>query len=558
MLLDPAKVQCDFDRMSTRRSQYDALFAEIAMLVFPRQDVYFGGGLDAAQWNRWRNLGDTAHSSYAAQALEDGVSAFEGFVMPRGERWQGLELADESLMAKVSVQQWLELVERRLFALRNDPLSGFANALHESSCSLFAYGYQSLNVDLRFDYRMGDYAGLSYESDFVGDVWFECDAQGNPLRSHKRFVLNAEAAMLKFGADAPPKVREALAKQKPDLTRQFTFLHVIDPNEDMVRGRMDARGKPWKAGYYSVDDRMMVRQGGYDTLPRIISRFLHAPGADYGYSPTMTVLPDIRMLEEIMLDRAAGAELRLKPPLLTTDDSLDSAVLEYKAYGITEGGLDDRGNPLVREFLTQADASDAMQLTLEKRAAIDKGYYRDLLQLNRELKTHVSAARTMEEIAEKGLLLSPLARQEQGMLSPMTQRELALMAELGMMDDMPGEVAEYFAAEGGIVIRYKNGLSQMQEAGKSAGYLNLAQQVGLLAQFDPSVVEDFKREYPMHRVLPELGRIAGVPASMKASDEDRAAFDEAKAAKAQLDMLLQAAPAIGGAAKDIAAAAPVA
>lgn len=120
--------------------------------------------------------------------------------------------------------------------------------------------------------------------------------------------------------------------------------------------------------------------------------------------------------------------------------------------------------------------------------------------------------------------------------------------------DAPPEVAEYLAWSGGFGIKYDNGLTAMQEAGKSAAFLNLAQQVGLLAQFDPNVVEDFKREYPMSKVVPELGRIAGVPASMRATEEERAAYDAKKAEEAQLQQLIQAAPALAGAAKDAAQA----
>lgn len=554
MAIDARTIEANHARMETARSQYDVLWSETASLVFPRQGGAFTARLQAAGWDDLRVPEAEMHEPYAVQALEDGVSAFEGFVMPRGQRWQTLEVADESLMRRVRVQQWLELVERRLFALRNDPESGFANAVHESASSLFAFGTQSMWIEKRYDWRARDYVGLSYRSDWVGDVWFECDAQGLPMRTHRSQVMTAEAAALKFGlAELPEKMAQAAASDNPDTrARKFTVLHVIEPNHAMDPARLDWRGKPWWSCYYSVEDKAVFREGGYDSLPRVVSRFANAPNQTYGWSPTMAVLPQIRALQQMTLDRLAAAELAMMPPLLSIDDDLDGGVLDLKGYGVTRGGLDDRGNPLFREFLTQADATDAEKLTMEARAAIDKAFYRDLFQLNREQKTHVSALRTQEEIAEKGQLLAPLARQEHEWLSPMTQRELALMDELGLLDDMPGEVAEYFAANGGITLRYDNTLSHMQEATGSAAFMSLAQQVGLMAQYDPGYIEHFNREFPPSLVLPELGRIAGVPAAMKASDEDKAAFDAEKQQKAQLDALLQAAPALAGAAKDAA------
>jgi hypothetical protein len=539
-------------RMESARSPFDALWGEIATLVFPRQSGNFGGGLDSAGFNRQQTNEAVMHDPYSAQALEDGVAAFEGFVMPRGQRWQGLSLSDERLMKLVPVRQWLEAVEIRLFALRNDPMSGFSAAIHESGMSLFAFGVQSTWPAIRRDPASGMVAGLSYQSEYVNDIWIECDAAGYPIRVHRRLRMTAEAALREWGDKLPPKVAKAAKSDKPaDNAQEFTFLHVIEPNPAMDRARVDAVGMPWRGGYLSVEDKMVFATGGYDTMPRIVSRFSRSPNATYGHSPTMLALPLIRVLQAMTMDRTHAAEMNMKPSLLAQDDEVDGPLLSLQPYGVTYGGLDDRGNPLFKPFLDGADATDARELAGEMRAAIDRVYYRDLLQINREMKTHISAARTMEEIAEKGLLLSPLARQENEWLSRMTMRELQLMDEIGLLDDMPPEVAEYFEAQGGIDIRYDNALSHMQEAGKSVAYLNLAQQVGLLAQFDASVVEDFKREYPLPKVLTELGRIAGVPASMMATEAEKSAFDDAKQQAAQQQQLLAAVPALAAAGKDL-------
>lgn len=555
MAMDPKQIMAAQSRMEIARQPYDALYSEIATLVFPRQSGHFGGGLEGAQWNRNQTPESVMHDPYAAQALEDGVAAFEGWVMPRGQRWQKLTVASDALMNSVKIRRWLEAVEVRLFDIRHDPESGFQGAVHESGMSLFSFGLQSSWVEPRRHKVTGQVVGLSYQSEFVNDVWIECDAQGYPMRIHRRFELTAEQALGQWGEAIPAKVKKAATSEKDsDRQTRFTFLHVIERNPQPIAGRIDAAGKPWRSGYYSVSDKEVFLEGGYNSLPRIVSRFSKAPNMDYGHSPTMMGLPLIRQLQAMTQDRVLSAEMAMKPPLLAMDDDLDGAVLQMQPYGVTWGGLDDRGNPMFRPFLESSDHTDARELVQECRAAIDRLFYRDLLQINREMKTHVSATRTMEEVAEKGLLLSPLSRQENEWLSRMTMRELDLMQEYGWLDDMPSELADYFEQEGALDIRYDNTLSHMQEAGKSAAFLNLAQQVGLLAQFDPSVVEDFKREYPMNRVLPELGRIAAVPAAMMATEDEKRDYDEQKIQAAQAQQLLQAVPALAAAGKDLAAA----
>jgi hypothetical protein len=555
-VIDGQTIKANQTRMESARWSYESAWGEIARLVYPEMASFYGGGMYAWSYNQGMPFQAVQmHDPYAAQALEDGVSLFEGFVMPRGQRWQQLKLGDEALMRKVSVRQWVEQVEMRLFAQRMNPESGFVGAVHESAMSLYAFCTQSMWVDLRYDWT-GQIAGLSYQSEFIGEIYIERDAEGRPMRIHRKFALNAEQARLKWGARKPPSVTKALEGPNAQPTKMFEFIHVIERNGAAEPGRSDWRGMPWASCYMvsAGGDEESFAHGGYRSLPRIVSSFARAARSPWGRSPTMRVLPKIRLLQEIERDRVLGAELRLKPPLLTDDDELDGAILALRPHGITHGGLDDRGNPKFRTFLEDTDATDARYLGEEARAAIDKAYGKDLLQLNRELKTHITATRTAEENAEKGLLLAPLARQEGEWLAPMTTRELALMGEIGLLDDMPGEVAEYFADRGEFAWEFDNELSKMMEASKSAAFLSVAEQVGLLAQYDKTYVEDFRREFPPHRVLPELGRIARVPAAMMATAEDLAAYDEKKAADEQAALLLQAAEVAGNVAKNAAQA----
>ncbi|WP_343609352.1 portal protein [Novosphingobium sp.] len=552
-MFDPNNIRLNQARMEKNRSTHDRYWTEIAALCYPELESFQGGQMKQSPWmrNQVRSVG--SHDPYTVEAVQDGVSLFESYVMPRGQRWQKLALGDEELMKDVEVLQWLEKVEIRLFGLRNDPESGFVANIHDSAMSLFTFGPQSLWVDDRYD-DYGRWAGLRYESEYIGDIWVERDASGRIIRIHRRIVMTAEQAHIKWGAKAPELVRKAMEGNAKNQQQEFEFLHVIERNTKMDANRIDAAGKPWLGCYYSVSDNAVFDIGGYHSLPRLVSSFRRPGNVTYGRSPAMTALPLIRKCMQIDWDRSLGAELRLLPPLLTADNELDNAVLELRALGVTEGGLNDRGEPLVKEFLTQSDANDAEKLYAEARQLEDKIFFRDMLQLDREYKSHIPAARIEEERSEKGILLAPLSMQEAEWLSPMTAREMTLMARHGMMDDMPDKVKAYLHAQGTLGLKYDNGLTQLQEAGKSAAFLSVAGQIGSLAQFNPQYVEFFNREYPPEKVITELGRIAGIPASMRSTEEERAAFDQQQAQKAQLDQLLAAAPALAGAAKDAAAA----
>lgn len=554
-MIDKDCIKQNQSRMQTQRASHDSVWAEIAGLCYPDLKNFMGGQIAQSKFIREQQNNISRHDPETVIQVGRAVALFMSYVMPRGQRWQKLELADESLMKKVSNLQWMETLERRLFALRNMPENGFVTATNDSVWSLYTFGPQSMWVDDRWDANTGKWAGIRYESEFVGDIWIERDATGLPLRIHRRLMLTAEAAYAKWKDKSPRCVKEAMQNDKgKNRYAEFEFLHIIEPNRKYEADRIDMMGKPWIGGYYAVNDDELFDVGGYRSLPRLVSAYARRGGVNYGRSPAMDALPKIREVVEMDRDADWASELSLLPPILTADGLLDNGVLELSALGVTEGGLDDRGNPLARPIQIEGDTTHADQRIAQKRAVIAQIFQTDIMQLNREYKSHISAARTEEEKAEKGVLLSPLALQETEWLSPMTTRELSISAERGLMDDMPEEIQEYLKSTGTMGIRYDNGLTALQEAGKSAAFLSLAQQIGAVAAFDPSYIEKFNREYPPERVIPELGRIAGVPAAMRSTEEERAKIDAEKARQAQLQAILQAAPALAGAAKDVAAA----
>ena len=549
---DTKTIAANQARMESERSGFDSVRGEIADLVLPQSSGF------NQSWNsQGRSQTSSQYDEYAALALQDGVSAFEGFVMPRGQKWQRMRALRQALMDNVVVAQWFESKEDLIFSMRNDPKSGFTDNVHQSAEALFGFGEQSMWIDKRFD-DFGRFVGLSYQSEHLDGIWCDLDAEGNPMRIHRKFWLTAEQASLKWAERVPPMVREAMAPNKNRQQERFEFIHVIERNPRRLAGRIDAAGMPWRGCYYSCRDKDADRifiTGGYRTLRRIVSHFSRSQGESYGRGPAGIVLPAIRASQVMMQDRVLATEMNVKPPLLAPDDELDQAIIALGPFGITYGGLDEQGREQLKAlFGNSIDLQGAQELHGEVHAIIDRVFYRDLMQINRELKTHITAARTMEEIGEKGILLAPLARQEGRWFAPMLDVEIDLLWEEGFLDDMPAVLQREFAGGGGISVFYDNNLTRMQDANEAAGYLRTAEQVASIAQFDKSVIPAFTREYPLAKVIPGLGAVNGIPARWRATDEEKAAQDEAEQAQQAQTQLLEAAPVLADAAKNAAQA----
>ncbi len=549
---DAKDIKRDQANMEQARLGFDEMMRESAIWFLPRHQqfnaIHMPGGTRGPQ-NDVRIF-----DPHAQQSVEQAVSLFEGYVMPRGQIWQRWQLPDPELMKLRHVREWVETKNMRLFKLRNDPRSGFTGQTHESIASLLVMGMQSMWPDVRRD-MAGNPIGFSYRSDFIGQVYVETDAQGLVSKVHYTFTWTAAKANQKWGKDAPESVKKAMRDNTPD--RELRFLHAIKPNTRWDPSRIDEMGKPWLGCFYSFTDEQVFKSGGYRSMPRVVSRYTTAPNEDYGRCPAFSVLPAVKAAQQLMRDMILASELNAMPPLGAHSDMLDETI-KYAAHQITYGAIDHRGNRKVAPLVEPSDMSGSMAILERLQGLIDRAFFVDMLQIRQDMKSHVTDSQLYQREEEKGILLAPLANQETEWFSVMLDREIDLMDEVGELDDMPGEVLE--ALDGGmdlLDVSYDNGLSRAQEAGAAAGYWRMLEQFTPIFQGDTTgeAWGKFIQKYPLDKVLDNMGRINGVPASWEATEDERAQAEAAALHRSKTQDLITALPSIGKSVKDLSDAA---
>lgn len=528
--------------MEAERGNFDSQWQDIADHLFPRQANFLTHDL-AQGTRRDRRIFD----EYAEQARERGVSIFEGYVMPRGSRYQMIVPADEALMKSQRNRAWFEQKTDQLFALRNNPRSGFTNETHESVGSLLSFGEQAMWPELRRD-RQGRPLGLFYRSEFIGSIWFLENAWGEVDTVHRKFRLTARQAHQKWGDRAPESVMKAMRDNRPDT--QLMFLHVIEPNPDADASRIDAAAMPIASCYIDIAAKQKFDTGGYRSMPLIVSRYEKAPFETYGRGPGMTVLPAVKASQQAMRDWVTVNEFNARPALGAVDDMLDQTI-EYSPGGTSYGAIDARGNRLVQPLFDGGDPAAAQALLNQCHMVIDRAFFADLMLVNQPLKSHVNVPDILERTQEKGILLAPLARQESEWLTRMADREIDLMAEMGLLDDMPPEVRE---AGGAYQIRYENPLSRAIKAEQASGFYSMLQGVTPLVQAKPELIDAVLRKFPFEKVVAGLAYIHAVPAAWEATDEELAQAQEADANAANARQLLEAAPVVSDVVKNLSQA----
>jgi hypothetical protein len=544
-MIEASQILDEQGEMESARFSFESMWWEVASLMLPRQADFLNGTQNTIQGlQRSENIFDET----AMQGLDHGSAVFEGEIIPQGGTWQKLKPHNEDLLKLRHVAEWYETLTTRLFALRNAAKSGFANQTHESVCSLLSFGIQGMTVDKRSSDPGGKADGLRYISKHIGTIYIREDATGLVETSHEKFTWTHRKALMTWGDAAPElalRARDDPTGKK--LNDKATYIHRLSPMPSAIFDpqRIDYKGKPVASSYLCVDNRQVFEVGGFRTRPLTVSRYEKSPTEDYGRCPAISVLPAIRAAQEVQRDLITAINFMARPALGAHDDLLDQLIM-YAPGGISYGSLNDRGEPLIRQLLENADISAAANYLAEVRKVIQRAFFEDLYIARQELKSHISATEQLQRDAQRGMLLGPLKRQEGEWFTMQVERELDLMAEMGMLNDMPQEVRE----EGGFFkSEYDNPLAIARQAGEASSFYTLLQGVTPLMQLDPeNTVKEFFREYPFERILGGLSRIHGVSVSFRATDEEKQANDENARALADKASFLE----VGSAAADIA------
>ena len=520
------------EKMATDRAVFDAHFREIAQRILPRSDHFRTN----------RNPGDK-HTEFvfdatAGLALERFAAAMESMLTPRTQRWHKLKTGVPELDEDQEVQAYLDEVTQILFQVRYAPKANFASQANEVYMSLGAFGTGGMFIDDMIG------RGIRYRSIPLSEMYIAENHQGIVDTVHRRFFLTARQAVQRFGLE---KLSEGIRKayeKTPD--QNFEFIHAVCPREEIDGNRRDYRGMPVASCYVSMDGKSIVSEGGYQTMPYAVGRYVTGPKEVYGRSPAMTVLPDIKMLNEMSKTVIRAAHKQVDPPLLLQEDGALQA-FDLRPGALNYGGVSDQGQQLVHPLQTQARIDIGLDMMDQRRKVINDAFLVTLFQILVDAP-QMTATEAMLRAQEKGALLAPtMGRQQSEFLGPIIEREIDILARAGVLPPMPDKLRQ---AGGSVDIEYVSPLNRAQRADEGVAIMNTLQAIMPLAQIDPKVMMIFDPS----AVARELAEINGVPAKVLRSAEDIAAMDQQAAQAQQAQNLLQAAPVAASTVKDLAQA----
>lgn len=518
-----------YEQLKSQRANFERQWSEIAKRVLPRADDFITKRHPGERREQY------VFDSTAQLALPSFAAAMESMLTPRTQKWHSLAPVDDDLTEDDETRAYLERVRDLLFRMRYSASANFASQSFEVYLSLGAFGTGALFIE------DGLSKGIVYQSIPLSEIFICENAQGMIDTVVRRYTYTVRQAYQRWGERLPEELKKHLSKH-PD--REFEFVHVVQPNEERQYGDKTYRGMPYKSCHVSVQGKTVLEEGGYRSMPYIVSRYVTSSREVYGRSPAWDAMADIMTLNEMEKTLLRHGQMSADPMWITADlDGLSPFAARPGA--VNAGYMSDQGTPMARSLAPEGNPLFTLEMQRDKRQSVNRSFLVTLFQILVETP-EMTATEALLRAQEKGALLAPvMGRQQSEFLGPLIARELDILNAAGALPPAPPALQE----RGGLVdIVYDSPLTRAQMAEEGVGILRTLEAITPIANVDPTVLKRINAD----RVLKRLAKVNGAPMDMLYTDDEMAAIQQQEIQAQQAQALLQAAPIAADTAKTLA------
>ena len=520
------EVRRDFETHENKRFNFEDQWSDIAQYMVPTTYPQFS----ARSTSQWGSTGEKRNQlifdTTAVVALSRAASILMSLLCPSGQTWQHLRPPKQyRRRPSRRVQEYFDYATEMLFQHRYAPFSNFSQ-VRDVFKSILSFGTGAVYID-----KNAHGKGLRYRGIHLSELYIVENHQRMIDKVFRYFSMTIKAAYDMWGESLPPRLMDRLKTSPGDLVE---FIHRVQPNHNYDPGRLDPAGMKYESVYLSLEGNEIIETGGHRTMPYAVSRYEVTAGEVYGRSPGMDVLPSVKTLNEQKKTLLKQGQRAVDLILLTNDDALDG--FSMKPGAINGGGVSPDGRPLVHA-LPVGDVNIGKDMMELEAAAINDNFFITLFQILMETPT-MTATEVVERVREKGLLLAPtIGDQESNFLSVMTEREVDLLFEQGIIPPPPAEIAEEQAE---YEMEYDTPITRARRAEEASGGLRSLE--GAMAHANATGDRRMLDWFNLDAMTPELAQIQGMPARWVNSVEQVRKLREQQAAAQQEEKAIAAAP----------------
>ena len=410
-------------RLETDRANFDEQYQDCADYAMPQNSQIISE----------RSSGEVLMDLFDTTAEESNIQLASGlysFMFPTETRAFVLEIDDEELSKKDEIKQWLDQTTKTIHKYLIS--STFREAFFEYLKSLGCFGTGCLYEE------KGKKVVIVFINYFMRDIYIVRNSDGDVDTVYRRFRFSARQAAQEFGVDnLGEKIRTAYDSTS-DMDKKFEFLHVVEPRLKRDLNADDSANMPFASIYISRDEMEFIEteKKGYEEFPYQVSVFDKDSLEDYGRSPTMKKLPDIRMANELKRIRIKGWDKMVDPTMLVKDDG--------SVWPLTTkpGGVVFYRDEKPEWWKFEGNLSEINNAISETKEEIRAGYFVDMFDPLID-KQNMTATEVQARVEQKLRFLTPIiGRLQSGLFNPMIQRVIGILGRQKKLPPMPEELVD--------------------------------------------------------------------------------------------------------------------
>lgn len=512
--------------LDAKRTNYLPKWDEIAVFVDPRNAYFRVKRTNGNLSQLIPKMDDTAQSLLPIYA-----AVLNSMLTPQAYIWHKLQFFDDNVQKQYGPQ--LDEENKFIYNRRYSAYSNFSPAMNECYMSAGAYGHAIMQLVPDYKHKC-----ISYQTLPIREFYIDKDAYGFINVFYREVEYTMRNLLSIFPNYMPEKYRDR--EDLKWLDEHVTLLHAVEPS-------FEESGK-YHSAYIDLTNKEIISESELKYCPYLCFRSSVFPSSDdpYGFSPCMSVLPSIKALNSLQFNFLKQTDLVGQPTLLTNSDVIDGRKVTASG-SVIEGGIDDEGRPMVQALKAYGDLPSMDYLIGKYQDSISTALLAKYMALMSDTQSR-SATDAMIKSNERANLVAPSGdRISREFLLPMIETELAIYGDMNILPPMPTELKELDTAFDVIL---DNPMLKGQRMDSVNSAVNLMGMIGQFAQLDPAIANSVN----VDKLVRYIQENMNVPTQVMNTPEEVAAQNEADAQQQQLMAMVNAAPQVGKAMKDMAQA----
>ncbi len=436
------------------------------------------------------------------------------------------------------VEEYFRFVTEEMYEAMDNPKAGLQMALMEYFLDTGIFGTGAVAV---LDGAAGDPSTpVIFDSWSVKAMCIAETAQGFVDTVYFKRQLTVRQAVLEYngeGDKVAPQVKKKFDDKKVD--EKVNILVVIEPKRPEA-GKAGLAAMTCRTVHIDVDNRVIMRESGYEEMPIFVGRLFKSTDEPYGRSFGMLAQPDAQSLNALTEAVLVAAEKQLDPPLYLLDDGrLGGGSVDTSAGALNVFNASGRvGNEKpIGEINTVGELNSALEQQQELKGKVMQAFLLDrLLDLNNQ--TQMTAYETSIRDRKAGQAAGGVfSRDEKEVFTPMIHRTFNILFRKGYLGIVRTGIGAKILALWDKVfeVKYISPAKRTQQAEKLQGIMTAADTLVALAPVIPGIADNINGDQLAHDIY-EFG---GAPKTSLRTNDELLAFRAANRAEVQKQQQLQ-------------------